>query len=123
MIPGVEVRCVAGQHLGVVDGILYEEVLVVVAKEMVLVAEVVVNARNVLVIGLNRGFEVVLRASDLPWGLRSRKCRKYFFIRYRRRIEVGRRDSIVSVGHVRERIRNLSAYIGCVQQWPRPGNN
>ena len=107
VVAGIEVRPVAGQIGGVVNGRLVEPVLVVVAKEVIGGAELVIHAGDVLVEVVNRGLCVSDRASDLPGSLRAGERGKSLFEGHGSRIEVAGRYPVERICHVGEWIGNL----------------
>ena len=106
VVAGIEVRPVAGEHTGVVDGRLGEPVLIVVAKEVIGGAELVIHAGDVLVKGVNRGLRVIDRASDLPGSRIRSDGGKSLFVGHGSRIEVAGRYPVERICHVGEWVGN-----------------
>ena len=109
LVAGIEVRPVAGQHGGIVNGRLAEPIVIVVAEEVIGGAELVIDSGDVLVEVVDRGLYVTDRASDLPGRFRAGERRKLLFEGHGRWVEGAGRDPVERIRHVGEWIGNLLA--------------
>ena len=121
LVAGVEVRGVAEQVVGVEDAGLRVPVVEVTAEEMVLAAEVVIDACGVLVEGLEHGLLIVDGVADEAGaGVRGRGGEVRLIVDGRG-IEGGRRNAVEGIENVGEGIANLLAGRGAVSACVKAG--